>query len=122
MEKVGNNKLMLISKYERYMGYMIKLIYILPRTEKFSIGNEYKLSMYKSMENILYLNKVAANRLVYVNKIDTELMIQRILLRIMKNEKWISEQKFNVAMKMMYEIGKIVGGLTKYYENNTKYV
>ena len=100
MEKVGNNKLMLISKYERYMGYMIKLIYILPRTEKFSIGNEYKLSMYKS----------------------TELMLQRILLRIMKNEKWISEQKFNEAIKMMYEIGKIVGGLTKYYENNTKYV
>ena len=114
MEKVGNNKLILISKYERYMGYMIKLIYILPRTEKFS--------MYKSIENILYLNKVAANRLVYVNKVDTELMLQRILLRIMKNEKWISEQKFNVAMKMMYEIGKIVGGLTKYYENNTKYV
>ena len=44
MEK---EKLVLIPKAEKYIEYIIELIIKLPRTEKFSIGNEYKESMYK---------------------------------------------------------------------------
>ena len=55
MEK---EKLVLIPKAEKYIEYIIELIIKLPRTEKFSIGNEYKESMYKMLENIMYLNKI----------------------------------------------------------------
>ena len=41
------NELILIPKYEKYMEYMLQVILKLPRTEKFNIGNEYKLSLYK---------------------------------------------------------------------------
>ena len=54
MEK---EKLKLIPKSERYIQYIIELIIKLPRTEKFSIGNEYKSSLYNMLENIMYLNK-----------------------------------------------------------------
>ena len=83
------NELTLIPKAERYMQYMIELILKIPRTEKFSIGTEYKNSMYKMLENIMYLNKINASnsRLVLINKIDADLGVQRILLRIMyKNQ------------------------------------
>ena len=40
MEK---EKLVLIPKAEKYIEYIIELIIKLPRTEKFSIGNEYKV-------------------------------------------------------------------------------
>ena len=42
MEKA---KIVLIPKVEKYIEYIIELIVKLPRTKKFSIGNEYKGSM-----------------------------------------------------------------------------
>ena len=40
---------------------------------------------------------------------------------IIKKNKWIDEKKFKVAMELIYEIGKILGGLIKFYaKNNSK--
>jgi hypothetical protein len=36
----------------------------------------------------------------------------------MKKNQWIDEKKFKVAMEQIYEIGKILGGLIKYYAKN----
>lgn len=121
MNKVDKG-LMLIPKYNLYMEYMIDVILKLPRTEKFNIGNEYKNIMYEGLQSILYINKLETKyRLSYLNKIDAELNIQRILLRIMVKNKWIDEKKFNVAINQISEIGKIVGGLIKAYgKNSTK--
>ena len=114
-------ELMLIPKSEKYIQYMIETIMKLPRTEKYSIGNEYKKSMYKMLENILILSKISdTERLNYINKIDAQLNAQRILLRIMYKNKWIDQKKFNYIIEMIYELGKIIGGLLKYYGKNNK--
>ena len=122
VKKEEENKLLLIPKTEIYMQYIIELVMKLPRTEKFSIGNEYKLSLYKMLENIMYINKMSKENkpdvIIILNKIDSMLNAQRIYLRIMKKYKWIDEKKFNVAMNLIYEIGKILGGLIKYYAKN----
>ena len=123
MEKQNKkeNELTLIPKAERYIQYMLEVIMKIPRTEKFSIGTEYKNSMYKMLENILYLNKVEIKeRLNITNKIDADLSVQRILLRIMYKNAWIDKKKFDYAMSLIYEIGKIIGGLIKYYGKNNK--
>ena len=123
MEKQNKkeNELTLIPKAERYIQYMLEVIMKIPRTEKFSIGTEYKNSMYKMLENILYLNKVEIKeRLNITNIIDADLNVQRILLRIMYKNAWIDKKKFDYAMSLIYEIGKIVGGLIKYYGKNNK--
>ena len=121
-KKEEENKLLLIPKTEIYMQYIIELVMKLPRTEKFSIGNEYKLSLYKMLENIMYINKMSKENksdvIIILNKIDSMVNTQRIYLRIMKKYKWIDEKKFNVAMNLIYEIGKILGGLIKYYAKN----
>lgn len=123
-KKVEKEGLVLIPKTEKYIQYMLELILKLPRTEKFSIGTEYKISLYQMLENVLYLEKVdISEKLAIINKIDAELNAQRIFLRIMKKNMWIDEHKFNVAMDLIYENGKIIGGLTKYYgKNNQKSV
>ena len=41
-------------------------------------------------------------------------------LRILKKNKWIDIKKFNIAMDKIMEIGKILGGLIKYYGKNIK--
>ena len=119
MEK--ENKLMLIPKVEKYIEYMLQIIIKLPRTEKFSIGNEYKTSMYEMLKDIMLLNKL--NReysLELINRIDANLNIKRIYLRIMKKSRWIDERKFKIVMEQIYEIGKIIGGLLKYYAKDYK--
>ena len=121
-KKDEENKLLLIPKSEKYAEYIIDLIIKLPRTEKFSIGNEYKTSLYKMLEKIMHINKMSkedkSKVIVTLNEIDALLNTQRIYLRIMKKYKWIDEKKFNVAMNLIYEIGKILGGLIKYYAKN----
>ena len=114
-------ELTLIPKSEKYIQYMLEVIMKLPRTEKFSIGNEYKQSMYKMLENILMLSKVIdTEKINYINVIDDQLNVQRILLRIMYKNKWIDEKKFNYVIELIYELGKIIGGLLKYYGKNNK--
>ncbi len=121
MENKKENELTLIPKSEKYIEYMLNVIMKIPRTEKFSIGTEYKQSMYKLIENVIYLTKIEKEeRLIIINKIDAELNIQRILLRIMYKSAWIDKKKFDVAMDHIFEIGKIVGGLIKYYGKNNK--
>ena len=120
-----NKKLILIPKIEDYIEYMLNVIIKLPRVEKFSIGNEYKTSMYSMLENSLYTAKINRKEniketLKLLNKIDAELNCQRIFLRIMKKQKWIDEKKFDVTMIKIYEIGKIVGGIIKANAKNYK--
>ena len=115
------NKLQLIPKTEKYIEYMLQVRLKLPRTEKFNIGNEYKTSMYEMLRNIMYISKIDNTQsLNILNKIDSELNTQRIYLRIMKHNKWIDERKFKIAMEQIYEIGKRLGGLLKYYAKNNK--
>jgi len=115
-------KLMLIPKAEKYIEYMLQIIIKLPRVEKFSIGTEYKQSMYQMLQDILIISKIEKSEiLLYLNKIDANLNTQRIYLRIMKKNRWIDEHKFKVAMEQIYEMGKLLGGLIKYYaKNHTK--
>ena len=111
--------LILIPRIEKYIEYVLNVIQKIPRTEKFNIGNEYKRSVYEILKNAIYINKVG-NRIEYLNKIDAELVLERIYLRIMLKNRWIDEKKFKVAMELIYEIGRIVGGLIKYYAKNNK--
>ena len=119
MQKMDEKKeeLKLIPIYEKYMEYMIALIIKLPRTEKFSIGNEFKTIMYETYRNILYLQHIDyKNGLFYLNKIDADLNIQRTLLRIMVKNNWISNEKFKIIINnYLIEIGNLIGGLYKYY-------
>ena len=124
-KELENKKLVLIPKIEDYIEYMLNVIAKLPRVEKFSIGNEYKTSMYSMLENSLYTAKINRKEniketLKLLNKIDAELNCQRIFLRIMKKQKWIDEKKFDVVMIKIYEIGKIVGGIIKANAKNYK--
>lgn len=115
------NELILIPKSENYVEYMLNVILKIPRTEKFSIGTEYKQSMYRLLRQVIYLSKVdVRERFETINKIDAELTIQRIFLRIMYKGTWIDKKKFDVAMGQIYEMGKIVGGLVKYYGKNNQ--
>ena len=64
-QKQRENELVLIPKYQTYMQYTIEMLIKIPRTEKFSIGTEYKQNMYKvkrfSMSNKAKLGLAAVS-------------------------------------------------------------
>lgn len=114
-------ELAIIPKYELYMEYMLEIILVrLPRTEKYSIGTEYKSVMYETLRDIIFIEKVPPKeRLYYLNRIDAGLNVQRALLRIMKKNRWVDEKKFDYIMNtLIREVGNILGGLVKYYAKN----
>ena len=118
-----SKELTLIPKYEFYMEYMLEVILLhLPRTEKYSIGTEFKSVMYDTFKNIMFIEKsTQKERIIYLNRIDAGLNIQRALLRIMKKNKWIDEKKFDYVMNtLIRQVGAILGGLIKYYAKNNK--
>ena len=118
---MNENELILIPKYENFIEYMLQVIMKLPRTEKFNIGNEFKISMYETIEKILYLGKIESNkRMYYLNLLDTKINYQRIYLRIMYKNKWIDNKKYEVSCRLLLEVGKILGGLIKFYGKNPK--
>ena len=90
----SDNELILIPKFKTYMKYILKVLLRLPRTEKYSIGTEYKQSMYKTIEDIMMLSKIPKEeKLKYINRIDARLNTQRVFLRIMQEERWIDDKK-----------------------------
>ena len=120
-KKVNSEQLKLIPKIEEYIQYMLEVLLKIPRVEKFNIGNEYKQSMYQILEYTIYISKIdESQKLEYLNKIDAKLNCQRIYLRIMYKNKWIDEKKFKIAISKIAEIGRMTGGLIKYYAKNNK--
>jgi len=114
MKNIRNNKLVIIVKIEKYIEYMLIILLKLPRTEKFNIGNEIKVSMYEILRNTLFASKVDKNkRLEFYNIVDSHIYFQRICIRIMYNNKWIDEKKYKYSNELLSEIGKILGGLIK---------
>ena len=117
-----NQELLLIPKYQTYMEYMLEVILLkLPRTEKYSIGTEYKTVMYDTFKDIMYIEKIMRkDRLYFLNRVDAGLNVQRALLRIMQKYKWIDNKRFDYVMnKLIKEIGLVLGGLIKYYAKNS---
>lgn len=109
-----DNKLIIIVKIEKYIEYMLTVLLKLPRTEKFNIGNEVKVSMYEMLKNVLFASKIVKeNRLEYYNIVDTHIYYQRICIRIMYNNKWIDDKKYRYSNELLNEIGKMLGGLIK---------
>ena len=117
-----SQELLLIPKYQTYMEYMLDVILLkLPRTEKYSIGTEYKTVMYDTFKDIMYIEKIMRkDRLYFLNRVDAGLNVQRALLRIMQKYKWIDNKRFDYVMnKLIKEIGLVLGGLIKYYAKNS---
>lgn len=55
---IEKEKLQLIPKVENYIQYELEMLLKLPRTEKYSIGTEYKESMYNTLEKVMFVNKI----------------------------------------------------------------
>ena len=91
-----------------------------PVAEKFSLNQEIKQSCYKLIRATVMANNltVVKKRLEWLDEADAEKTLLLVLFGIAKNQKYITQKKLFELQGRLNEIGRIIGGLQKYFINN----
>lgn len=91
-----------------------------PVAEKFSLNQEIKQSCYKLIRATVMANNltVVKKRLEWLDEADAEKTLLLVLFGIAKNQKYITQKKPFELQGRLNEIGRIIGGLQKYFINN----
>ena len=112
--------LILIPKIEDYIKYTYQMLVKIPRVEKFNIGSEIKISSLRMLEYAHVVNKDRVSAYSYLNKIDALISYNRSMIRILNEEKSLSNKNFEMCITKLAEIGRIIGGLLKANPNFRK--
>lgn len=112
---MNKHDLIIIQKQLDLISYAYQFIKQFPRSEKFALGNDIKQSLHQNLRLMLLGNKVwrPASRLEYLNQIDAELSLQKILVRLAHENKFLTSKKYFECEKQLIEIGKLLGGWMK---------
>ena len=91
-----------------------------PVAEKFSLNQEIKQSCYKLIRATVMANNLTdvKKRLEWLDEADAEKPLLLVLFGIAKNQKYITQKKLFELQGRLNEIGRIIGGLQKYFINN----
>ena len=91
-----------------------------PQAEKFSLSQEIKQSCFKLIRAAVMANNltVVKKRLEWLDEADAEKTLLLVLFGIAKNQKYITQKKLFELQGRLNEIGRIIGGLQKYFINN----
>ena len=91
-----------------------------PVAEKFSLNQEIKQSCYKLIRATVMANNltVVKKRVEWLDEADAEKTLLLVLFGIAKNQKYITQKKLFELQGRLNEIGRIIGGLQKYFINN----
>ena len=107
------NSFKLLPRYEEYIVYITNIISKSPKICRLSIGAQFQKAMYKTMYNIYRLMYKRNGRLDICNEIDALFAYQRSLIRVMYENRYIDSKKKMTSIKMLGELGKILGGYVK---------
>lgn len=88
-----------------------------PQAEKFSISQEIKQACYRLVRATVMANnlRVVRKRLEWLDEADAEKTYLLVLFGIAKTQKYITQKKLHEMQGKLNEIGKIIGGLQKYF-------
>lgn len=94
-----------------------------PASEKFSLCQEIKQSCYKLIRAAVMANNLTNvnRRLMWLDEADAEKTLLLVLLGVAKNQKYITQKKLLELQGKLEEIGRIIGGLQKFFINNRKW-
>lgn len=101
--------------YQKYMDliyYMEMLIEKYPKVARSSIGASIRVSTYDGMKCILYAYKMydKKDKLNYLNKLDVNLKMIKVLIRVSYNKKYIKLKNYEAWSRKLNKIGVCLGG------------
>lgn len=83
-----------------------------PKSEKYSLANDIKESMYKVLEYIIIADKKYYKKTT-IQELDVELAKLKVFVRLSKDLQFISIKKYEVWSGHLVEIGRMIGGWLK---------
>ena len=90
-----------------------------PQAEKFSLSQEIKQSCFKLIRAAVMANNltVAKKRLEWLDEADAEKTLLLVLFGVARTQKYITQKKLLELQGKLNELGRIIGGLQKYFLN-----
>ena len=91
-----------------------------PTSEKFSLCQEIKQSCFKLIRAAVMANNLTnvRKRLEWLDEADAEKTLLLVLFGVAKTQKYVTQKKLFELQGRLDEIGRIIGGLQKYFINN----
>lgn len=111
----GNvENLVLYRKFEDFIYYFEPIVEKFPHYEHFALEADIKNCLHRVIELIIRTNR-SSRKVEGWYKVDTEFEVLRFYIRLAhkKGSKYLSHHGYETAMKMMAELGCILGGLIK---------
>ena len=120
MAQTQKKELLIYQKYVDLIGYAYGRLRNFPKSEKYAMAASIKNSMFDTLKYILRANKIygdSQKRLDMLNIIDAEMQLQKTLVRLAHEYRYISNKNYVEWSRRLDEIGRILGGWIKSTRN-----
>lgn len=87
-----------------------------PKSEKYTIVKRIENRLLDILEGLMIAN-TEVDKLNSLNKINLDLDILRVLIRLSKDFRYISFLQYELIIKQVDEIGRMVGGMIKKFSS-----
>ena len=108
------------SKLEQLFHRVYPALRNFPVAEKYALSQEIKLSFLNAMKNMQLGNSVKSKRKEYLMQCEGELLHLTAVVRLCRNQKYISKGFFEDIDLCLTEIKKLLNGWIKQTINSTK--
>lgn len=104
--------LIIYKQYVELVYYTISILLKYPKSERFSLAQDIKNCTYAGLKDIIYAQKEfdKKKRLSYLNELDANLKIIKVLIRVSKKKKYITSNNYVAWSKKLANISNLNGG------------
>ena len=111
-DNIQNTNLLIYQRYLDLIYYTNDLIRKYPKSEKFTLVQETKQTVYEGLRYILFAQKEfnKINRLKYLNDLDVVLNLLKVHIRIAYKYKYINVNNYTTWSEKVTDICNLLGG------------
>lgn len=108
-------ELMIYKQYVELIFYTERILKKYPKSERFALVNQIKIHTYQGLVNIImtYKEYDRKEKLRLLNKLDVELKILKLFIRISKTNRYISSKNYIAWSKKLANINNLMLGWMK---------
>ncbi len=118
----GVEDLIIYKQYMELIYYTEMILVKYPKCERFALATNIKNNTYEGMKYIIlaYKEFKKEDKSNYLNKLDVNLKMLKVFIRISYKQKYISVKNYASWSKKLANIGNLLGGWMKNVQNNKK--
>lgn len=105
--------LLVYAKTESLLYRLYPVLVNYPKSEKFALCQQIKDCIFNILKNISLGNSVKSKRITYLQEADGHLQILKVLLKLSRHRKYISNGFFQDIDLQLTEINKMLSGYIK---------